>query len=478
MEPGPPTLLEKVRVEVTGDGQDFPALYEAVARRPLRQGQRLQHAQYENLKAELARIAYHNGFLDAVFTTHTLQVDAANRRADVQLVLETGPRYYFGEVQIEQGKLDDEFLRRYLTIQPGEPFDPRKLLEVQFALSDLGYFGSVEVQALRDAMQDGRRIPVRLVLTPRPARRYDIGAGYGTDTGARVTLGVEFRRLTDTGHKLRTDLRFSEIKNSLGAEYRIPFGTKAAESLGFAAAYTDEKFGDGNSRRYDLGTNLIRLLGDWQRRLYLNFQFEESLFESSGLTTSTLLIPGVSLSRGESDNPIHTRRGWYLFLDAHGAYDDALSDNSFLQLRTQVRAVLPLGERGRLLGRVELGASLVDEFSQLPASQRFFAGGDQSVRGYSYQSLGPLDAAGTVIGGEFLSTYSVEAEYPVWKNWGAAVFFDLGNADDDPTPHLFAGTGAGVRYRAPIGTLQIDLAHPLEGDERGLRLHLGIRVGL
>jgi translocation and assembly module TamA len=170
--------------------------------------------------------------------------------------------------------------------------------------------------------------------------------------------------------------------------------------------------------------------------------------------------------------------GWSLFVDVHGAHEAYVSDVSFLQGRTLLRGALPLGQRARLLLRAEFGASLVAEFDELPASQRFFAGGDQSVRGYSYQSLGPTDAEGKVIGGKFLTTYSVEAEYRIAGNWGAAVFADAGGADDDPAPALSRGVGAGLRYRAPIGTVQLDLAHPLDGDEHGVRPHIGIRVGL
>ena len=100
------------------------------------------------------------------------------------------------------------------------------------------------------------------------------------------------------------------------------------------------------------------------------------------------------------------------------------------------------------------------------------------MRGYSYQSLGPLNVDGDVIGGKYLSTYSVEAEIRIWGNWGAAVFADAGGADDDASPPLSLGVGAGVRYRAPIRTVQLDLAHPFDGDERGVRPHIGIRVGL
>ena len=477
IDPGPPTLLDTVRLEVTGEGREFPALLEAVGASRLRPGERLQHEEYEATKTALGRAAYDNGFLDARFAEHALLVEPLRRRAEVALVLETGPRYYFGEVSVAQEDLDPAFVARYVPIVPGAPFEPEKLLEAQFALSDLGYFGSVDVQAQRARAVD-QRVPIVIATTRRPPRRYDAGIGYGTDTGARLTLGAEFRRLTDTGHKLRSDLRVSEVKNTIGLDYRIPLGTRAAENLGFATTFTDEKIADGESTRYDFTVTLSRTPGDWQRQLYVKHTFEESRLTTTGTDSTVLLMPGVALSRGELDDPIHARLGWSLFLDLHGGHEDALSDVSFLQGRALLRGVVPLGSRARLLGRAEFGATSIDEFRELPASQRFFAGGDQSVRGYAYQSLGPKDATGKVVGGEYLAAYSGELEYRVYKNWGAAVFTDAGYADDDPGAKLFRGVGIGVRYRAPVGTVQIDLAHALDGEERSVRPHLGIRVGL
>ena len=477
VELGEPTRLAGVVVEVTGEGREFPPIAQTLADHTLRSGARLQHAAYEGVKNALARAAYDNGFLDARFTTHQLRVDPEQRRADIELRLETGPRYFFGPLTIEQEGLDPEFLRRYVPIHEGEAFEPAKLLATQFALSDLGYFGTVDIQPHREQAVD-RRVPVTIATTPRAPRRYDISAGYGTDTGARLGLGAEFRRLTQTGHRVRTDLRVSEIKNSISADYRIPLGTQAGENAGIATGYTDEKVGDGFSRAYDLALTLSRVPGDWQRQLYLKHRYEQSLTADAGLQSTRLLMPGMTLIRGELDDAIHARIGWSLFTDVHGCQEGYICDVSFLQGRALLRAVLPLGARGRLLLRTEQGATLVDELSELPASQRFFAGGDQSVRGYSYQSLGPTDAEGDVLGGEYLATYSVEAEFRIVGNWGAAVFADTGGVGDDPSPSLSTGVGAGVRYRAPVGTLQLDLAHPLDGDEGGVRPHIGIRVGL
>jgi translocation and assembly module TamA len=476
VEPGEPTRLGDVVVEVTGEGREFPAIAQTLADHTLRSGARLQHAAYEGVKTALARAAYDNGFLDARFTAHQLRVDPEQHRADIELRLETGPRYFFGPLVIEQEGLEPAFVRRYVPIQEGEVFEPAQLLAAQFALTDLGYFGTVDIQPHRERAVD-RRVPITIVTTPRAPRRYDISLGYGTDTGARLGLGAEFRRLTQRGHRVRTDLRVSEIKNSISADYRIPLGTQAGENFGIATGYTDEKVGDGFSRAYDLALTLSRVPGDWQRQLYLKHRYEQSL-TTDGLESTRLLMPGMTLIRGELDDAIHATRGWSLFTDIHGCQEGYICDVTFLQGRALLRGVLPLGHNTRLLLRTEQGASLVDDFSELPASQRFFAGGDQSVRGYSYQSLGPVDAEGKVVGGRYLSTYSVEAEMRIAGNWGAAIFADAGGVGDDPSPSLSTGVGAGLRYRAPVGTLQLDLAHPLDGDESGVRPHIGIRVGL
>lgn len=476
VNPGPPTLVEHIDIRVEGDGAENPALKLVLDRPLLREGRVLNHTQYEATKTRLAQAAYANGFLDAQFTRAELRVNPAAQKAEVRLTLQTGPRYFFGPVTIEQEGLNPEFVQRYIRIAPGGPYDPQQVLDTQFALTDLDYFQTVEIQPQRDQVLHGH-IPIVIRTTPRPLRRYEFGVGYGTDTGARVSSGVEFRRLNQQGHKLRLDARVSEIKTALGGEYRIPQGKKTTESVSFNASSIAERFENGDSLKYVLGASLNRTPGAWQRRVYLNFEHEES--DIAGVTSNAdLLLPGVSFNRGEMDDPIHTLRGWNFFVDVHGAHSDFLSTATFLQTRVQLRGAYPLGSRVRLLGRAEIGASFVDEFSDLPASQRFYAGGDQSVRGYAYQSLGPRDANGLVMGGRYLTVLSAEANLRVWGNWGVASFIDVGGAADTPDPELSRGVGAGLRYRAPIGYLNLDVGWPLDEPDPGARLHLSVRVGL
>ena len=477
IDPGPPTKVAAIDTRFLGEGADFEPLAQRLRRIPLKLEERLQHANYETTKKRMSDAALANGFLDAQWKMSELRVEPEKQEAKITLQLDTGPRYFFGPVTIKQEGLDPEFLQRYIDIEPGEPFDPQQLLNLQFRLSDLGYFQAVEIDPQRDQADEQRRVPISIVTTPRMRTRYDFGVGYGTDTGARVSVATEWRRLNRHGHTIDTDFRLSEIKNTLTGKYTIPLGAEVGESLSFNSTIETEELEDGKTEKYLIGTSLNRSPGAWTRRLYLEYLHEESEF-GEAVTTADLMTPGLSFTRTETDDPIFSRQGWYLFTDVHGAVKNALSSTSFIQTRALVRGVYTPMRRTRLIGRAEFGYSVVEQFGELPASQRFFAGGDQSVRGYSYQSLAPKDSAGNVIGGRYLNVFSVESEYRVWNNWGAALFADTGGADDKPGPRLYTGVGIGLRYRAPIGSLQLDFAHPLDGDESPVRVHIGVRVGV
>lgn len=513
IDAGEATRIGEVDVQLLGEGKDnegFKAALRRIERR-LQPEQRLKHADYEDAKKQLADAAYAAGFLDAHWEKSELRVNPEARQANVVLHMQTGPRYLLGKITLEQQGLDAEFIERYIVLKEGDVFDPQELLDQQFALGDLGYFQSVEIEPKRAEADAEHHVPVVIHTTPRNRHRYEAGVGYGTDTGARLSLGTEWRRINKYGHNLDADMRLSQIKNAIGTNYRIPLGNEPGENVTLNATAESQQLEDGDSSKYTLGASLNRSPGDWQRRLYVEFIHEQSDFgtapdgsllpDTPGVNAN-LLTPGVSFTRTKTDDPINAREGWYLFTDVHGAHEKLLSDATFVRTYALLRAVYSFDWRTRLLGRVEGGANFHDDFSALPASQRFFAGGDQSVRGYDYQTIGTRDCNGNVIGGQYLTTFSVELERRVRGAWGGAVFVDGGSAwggdvddnrdgvldcpdssgDREFPPKLYYGAGLGLRYRAPVGTFSVDLAHPLtgEGDAQflGLRLHIGVRVGL
>jgi translocation and assembly module TamA len=479
VDAGPPTTIANVDVQIAGEGHDSEALAKVLQKPRLNTGDRLRHENYEALKTRLMQAANADGYLDAAFTRHELRVDVATNTAAIELTLDTGPRYYFGDVTIDQdGRLDDAFLRRYITFVPGQPFTTEKLLGTQFALTDLDYFRTIEVVPQRERAGPDHRIPILIHTASKPPRIYKFGAGYGTDTGARALASTEFRRLNRQGHKLTITLQPSQNISAATAEYRIPIGHSPGDNVAFTAQGLTEDVSDINEHLYTFGTSLSRRLGSWSPRYYLQYMRDAFAFSGEPQTISRLLIPGASFSHSDLDDPIYPRLGWSIFMDLHGADDSVFSDATFIQGYINLHGVVPLFPRIRLLMRAEQGATMTSKFAFLPTSQRFFAGGDQSVRGYSYKSLGPTDAKGRIIGGKFLTTGSAEVDYDLLRHYAVAAFFDLGGADDSPQVRLHEGVGVGVRYRAPFGAIMLDIAHPLDQDAKPIHLHFGIRVGL
>jgi len=472
IDPGAATLIHSVDISVTGEGETDPALQPALSAARLQAGRQLQHSDYTATKESLLKAALAAGYLDARYLAAELRILPADRQARITLRLDTGARYYFGPVSIRQEILDPGFVQRYVHFREGDPFDTDQLLRLQLALGDSGYFSQVEVQIQRDAAVE-RHIPVIIMTTPVKPRRYAYGLGFGTDTGPRVSLGTEFRRINDRGHSVLADLRASSIARSVGLLYRIPVGNLVSDRLVYKASADFEDVADkGSTDLYTLGINYNIEWGPLQRRLYLNYQYEDfSLGEESNTTQN--LIPGVTLSQLRADDVLFPRQGFSWSMDLRGAAG-VISDTRFLRAQSSGRYVYPLGRKGRLLARGQLGATTVDDFAKLPATERFFAGGDQSVRGYDYQQLGPTDDSGDVVGGRYLAVGSLELDYLFFGNFGAAVFVDTGNADESFFPSLKTGAGAGLRWRSPVGMLRLDVAHPFDDEDDNYRIHISI----
>ena len=214
-----------------------------------------------------------------------------------------------------------------------------------------------------------------------------------------------------------------------------------------------------------------KLPSGWQRVISLKYQREEyRLGDDSGL--SNLLMPGVSYSFLRSDNRIDPHNGYRLQFDVQGAKEGLVSDTNLLHGNVLLKGLTTLGHNHRFLGRVQFGGSATNGFkNNIPPSLRFFAGGDQSVRGYDYQTLSPKNSDGDRIGGRYLVAGSVEYQYSLTEKWRVATFVDQGNSFNDlELPSLKTGVGFGVRWVSPVGPLRLDLAKALD-DEGGIRLH-------
>ncbi|HCZ49612.1 MAG TPA: outer membrane protein assembly factor, partial [Gammaproteobacteria bacterium] len=464
---GEPLRVTALDLTLTGPAGNDAALQAALPAFPLKTGSRLRHARYESGKRALLDVLREYGYLDVAFTTHRVDVDLDAYTADITLTLDSGARYRFGEVSLEETVIEPSLLRRYGAPQPGEPYSVARLLEYQGALADSGYFAGVEVlPARRD--REAHTVPVTVQLSPRPRNAYSAGVGFATDSGPRLRAGHQRRYVNRLGHHLDSALLLSPRDSELSTRYRIPLADPRTEQLTFGAAVGREDTVSARSDSVNVQAAVTRRWGIGRRTLGLDYLVERFDTGSDEATTA-LLIPSVGWQGTRSDNPLWPRAGWRLDLALRGALDGMLSDLSFVQARAGARYVQGLGRDHRLLGRLELGSTWVDGFGQLPASLRFFAGGDQSVRGFDYQKLGPRDSGGDVVGGRHLLVASLEYEWMFAGDFGAAAFFDTGNAFNGARLNLERGVGVGFRWRSPLGAVRVDLASAISEPGAPLR---------
>ncbi|MGD8699381.1 MAG: autotransporter assembly complex family protein [Gemmatimonadales bacterium] len=470
VDPGEPLAVTRVDVRVSGEGRDDSAFLEAVRSFPLAVGDTLRHTRYERGKLALADIAAQRGYLKAQFDTSEIRIDLEAYTAEIVLHLETGPHYLFGPVTFNQELVDPRLLRGYVTFEPGDTFDLGELLELQRGLASSNYFSQVDVRP--DMNIEGRQVPILVDVMPRKRQRYELGIGYGTDTGIRGLVEADFRRLNWKGHNATVRLEISEIRRTLSAQYRFPPVYPETATYAIFAGAGDFSPTWSTSLRGTLGVSRSQLRGPLNEVLSLSYEAQNfTVAERDG--TSYLLIPGASWAWTKSDDRIRPRRAHRVQLETFASLEALLSSTSYLQLILSGKYIRGLGSRLRLLSRAKIGRTYYQRFSDLPPTLRFVSGGDRTVRGYSYESLGPRDEENRLVGGDLLVEASVEADYAVVGDWLLALFLDLGNGLDSLGDlSLAKGAGAGVRWITPVGPVRLDVAYGFDEPSEDIRLHL------
>lgn len=476
VQPGPPTKLDDVSVELAGPGRDVEALMENVRDFPLAEGDILRHDLYEKGKGQLESTAVDLGYIKAKFTTHIVRVDPDKDRATLSLVLDTGPRYRFGKIVFPvDTNYPERYLRRYITFKEGDVFTYAALGRTQSRLIDSDHFRNVIVSPRIKAAEE-QRVPIEIQLKPKARRSLRPGIGFGTDTGARFSLLYRDINVWRLGHRFESDLVIAEVTQSLDFSYILPHYRNINSYTVLKGGLDREKTDTYTSRILFVEAELVQSRGRGKRlSFYVRLQREDY---EVGVTdeTSQLLIPGTRWSRRTYESPTRPVKGYHLGLEFRGTHEDLLSDTNLLQILGEANTLIPLPGRFSLFLRGK-GATTrqEEEFADIPASLRFFTGGDRSVRGFAYQSLGPVDADGDVVGGKHLLIGSIELERAFAQKWGLAIFYDTGNAFNDLSDYELArSAGIGLRWYTLIGPIKLDIARQLSETDPSYRLHFSV----
>jgi translocation and assembly module TamA len=472
--PGRPVRLSEVTILTHGPGEHERALRDVIDAQELKPGLRLNHGTYERVKGSLVRAAKNAGYIDAKLTRHELIIDRASRRATMTIDLETGEQYRYGEIKIVQDVIDESAMRRLLRMKEGDPYTLDSMLRTQYVLDDSQYFSAVDIES-SNPNRETRIVPVTVRAEPNRRHRFATSLGYGTDTDVRGKFTWDNRRVNRAGHRFKLELLASSIVKEIIGRYAIPVMDIALEKLEFFAGYKEEELGDTLSERVETGAGLTQVQGRWQRVLFLRFSNETTIEADGTADTHFYVYPGISYSTLPSYIVGGRARPYFVYAELKGSPATFGSDASFLQFRMQVERVFDLSALYHLHLLGEVGATKIDQASNLPASQRFFAGGERSVRGFSLNELSPKDEEGRAVGGRHLASGSVEIERDLPKNFGVATFFDIGNAFDDfKDPRFEYSVGVGIRYNVAVASFGIDVAQALSESGRGPKLHLYI----
>jgi translocation and assembly module TamA len=474
---GAPVRVRQLALRLTGAGAGEAELNTERRRFPLKQGDVLRHDLYDAGKKALQLKAIDLGYLKAAYPSHRITVHPDEDAADIELELETGPRYTFGQVNFEGGtdRFDEVFLRRFISFVPGDVFSHRELHRTRINFYQANRFDEVLMVPRMDLVKENQ-VPIDIKLVAGPQQRLRPGVGYGTNTGARLSLNYQNTQTFARPDLYTFDLHLAEKSQFMETSYSIPQAGSSENNLVATLGASQENLDAYESQviyteleeTYGLGVGKTG-------SLYLRYSREDSTVGTDE-NLSRLLIPGLRYYQRSYDDPLNPKAGYQFRLELRGSYDGPLSDVTLGQFLGAGSFMWPLSRRFTLHTRVEAATTIKDkDLSEVPPSLRFFVGGDTSVRGYAYKSRGPRDENGDVAGGDSLLVGSIEGEYALNDNWGLAVFYDIGSAFNAVQEVTFiSGAGVGVRRYTPIGPIKIDLASRVSEGGLGLRIHLSI----
>ncbi|MFH0288566.1 autotransporter assembly complex family protein [Vibrio owensii] len=474
VKPGEPVRIKEMDVVISGEAEKDEEFTNLINKSRLKEGRILNQGEYDALKSGIRNLALQRGYFNGDFKLSRLEIVPELNEANVRLHYDSGIRYHFGTVEILGSQIWEDRVDSLRPFKTGEPYLVSEVGEYNQNLSNTDWFSSVFVEPDLSKLDDGRDLPIKVSLAPAAKNQLETGIGYSTDTGVRGTLKWKKPWVSARGHSFDTALSLSKPEQTITAGYKIPLDDVLHEyyQLQFGLKHLDNR--DTESLESNLAVERHWITdGGWHKTLYVRHLYENF---SQGLQEDGVqfVLPGASFSR------TRTRGGnmpmWGDKQSVTVEYGDPalLSETRVLRLLGRTSWIRGIGQNHRGLFRLEGGANVTDEFEKLSPSLRFFAGGDNNIRGYGYESISPTDSSGALTGAKYMVTSTLEYQYRVHGNWWGAVFYDIGDAFNK-TPEWKSGAGVGIRWASPVGPVSFDFAWGLDAEpDPEFRIHFSL----
>lgn len=472
INPGIRTKIITVNLTLTGEALNNSAFKKLLLNFPIKQGQFLNHGDYESAKGLFSNLAQRLGYFDARYKTSVVDVTLATNSAVVNLWFDSGIRYQFGKLLFDNELPVDKFVRSLANFQQGDPFNTSTLNQFNVDLNETGYFRSITILP-EISNKEGREIPLDVIASMRPEDSFNAGFGYSTDEGIRGKFRWVRPWVNDAGHSIEANVIASLPKQEASLTYKIPITDPLYNYVSIQTGYKTRDQNDTDTEQYIVGLNRHwRLDNKWLRTLYVRYD-KESGEQGQQTFDTELILPGFSFSRLRTRGGINIDWGDKQLMYFEFANKNLFSSDDVIKVYGQSKLIRTYAGH-QFVFSVELGAIFSHSIYDVPSSMRFFTGGDQSIRGYGYEDIAPRDSQDYLVGGSYLAVGSLEYRFPVTKNWKIAVFSDVGTATDSFSEPLSISTGGGLVWSSPVGPIRLYLAFPLSDSESSFKIHFMI----
>lgn len=483
VKPGSPTVVTSVALSLTGDiatreeaADQRASVQQAFALRP---GQSFTQAGWDAAKNRALRVLTAQRYPAGRIDSSLADIDPVTHSAALTLVLDSGPALRLGDIEVSgTERYDPEMVRRLVRqagLTPGSDYSLARVLEAQRRVADSGYFESVFVLVEPGDRPEYASIQVK--LREMALQKLLIGVGGSTDSGGRLSLEHTHHRVPGLRWRAVSALTLSGNHRSAQSILTGPVDDDGWR-WNVSGLYNQQEDASGNTRSQRLRAGQSQDSTTFSRGLFAQYDRARNYVLGQPAQGQAALSGNFAWALQRLDNLLFPESGHSLGLEAGAGVTLEQARQPYLRGRLRGLVYLPMAleNPSRLLLRTELGAVWARVDVPVPSTELFLAGGDNSVRGYAQRSIGVTQASGALEPGRLQAVGSVEWQRPLLLNqqrsaWETTVFIDAGAVSDNLSRlRAKVGIGSGVRYRSPVGPLQLDLAYGLA--TRRLRLHM------
>jgi len=476
VDPGPRTTIGSVDLHFQGPiTSEEPAL-ESNARLAwkLHAGDPFSQSGWNDAKAASLKALQARRYLAARITHSDAQINPRTHQAALSVDFDSGPTFRFGQIDVSGVKrYPQDIITHINPIHPGEIYSATKVQELQRQIQNTPYYSSVAIDVANDPAHQSAT-PVNVKVSEYQYQNVRGGVGYSTNTGPSLQGSYQYNDVFNRAWVFTVQGLIEPDTQNGAISLAMPPDEKSYVNS-VRASYTRTDYEDTDIHSALVGLQRARSLANYDWNYSLTF-YEDRLTQNAATpTVSRALMPGWSWTRRNVDDPVFPSSGNLIHAEAGFAVKGLLTDQTFGRFYAHGKQYLQIDKTDLLVLRAEFGGVLTGGSSSgIPASLLFRAGGADSVRGYSYESIGN-NVGGSVLPTKYLMTGSTEYQHWFSHEYGGAVFYDIGTASD--TWHektFYQGVGVGARWRSPIGPVNLDVAYGMRNHNFRPYLTLGI----